>query len=632
MRFQRVIPFLCLFACKGLSGTNTTPAPPATGPAQVTVPPGGSDTGTEPEVVTVPECAQAPAAAKEVMEDRCSACHGLGSPEYGGFNDATDAEGLIDDGWVIPNDPDNSPIFIRIYADEMPTAAGGGPLTAEEKGIIQQWISCGAEDWGVVGGAARGFIDPEVLFEAAKDDANDLDREDQPFARYISLVSLYNGGVPTDRIELYAAAVRKGVWALTSEANPPVIEPVDLEGVELDDGTVIRIADGLGESLLFRVDEEEFGWDNVDEDVDVWEEMVKLYPFAIQYDEEFDAAEDLVAITQTRIPIVEGDWIAANAHLPPIYNDVLNIPNNFAQFLDDFGGINDLAAQFDNADAQCAGMDGNQSLVSQNNRVMCRYDSVDGYCWNSFDYGSVANQKNIFAFPDQFLVEADGGEAFCSLDNGQQVYFVFDAAGNRLDEAPINVVSDYNPDSGGIVKPGLHCDRCHELGVIERLDQVREAVLSNEGNFEDDTITFVEDIYIENSEWTDVFASDIGRFQLSVDALDVPIGEEVGWALSEDYEAPLTAARVAAVLGIPEGELAGRLASNDNIQVNYQTLDIPGGVVTRDLFEEVARDTICDLQLGQECPDAQDFCGLSAVPCLQGSICDNLGQCTKLVQ
>lgn len=642
MRFQRVIPFLCLIGCNGLQGEETPPndtAPPVTG-TTVVVPPPANDTGAAPETVVVPECAQAPAAALEVMEDRCSACHGLGSPAYGTFDDATDRDGLIDDGWVVPGDADNSKIFIRIYADEMPTAAGGGALSAEEKGIIQQWILCGAEDWGVVGGAARGFIAPELLFEAALADALiEVDRDDQPNARYFSLVALYNGGVPTDRIELYATAINKGVWNLTEAVGSPPLVPVDLEGTTLEDGTVLRVADGLGDKLLFRVDQEDFDWDNEDDDVDAWEEMMKLYPFAIQYDDEFDAAEDLVDITKTRIPIVEGDWFAANALLAPIYNDVINLPDTIDDFMLQFGGIADFRAEVEAGDAPCAGMDGNLSLVSSFNRVICRIPATQGYCWTSFDFGSVAGDQNIFASPDRFTEVSDGGEAFCRLANGQQAYFVFDAAGNRLDEAPINVVADFNPDSGGIVKTGLHCSRCHDVNVIERLDQVRDQVLANQNNFEDEVVEFVEDVYIPNSQWTAIYADDISRAQTSLAAIDVPLGEEVIWALSEDYEAPLTAARVAAQLGIPEGELSGRLASNDDVEINYQTLDVPGGTITRDLFETIALDTICDLQLGQECPDEADFCGAivnglfagNAVPCPEGSLCNADGECTKVI-
>jgi hypothetical protein len=318
----------------------------------------------------------------------------------------------------------------------------------------------------------------------------------------------------------------------------------------------------------------------------------------------------------------------------------LNYPNNIDDFFLQFGGIADFRAEVNAGNAPCAGMDGNNSLVSQFNRVICRIPANQGYCWTSFDFGNVAGEKNIFAFPDQFVLNADGGESFCRLSTGQQAYFVFNAAGARRDEAPNNVVSDYNPDSGGIVKTGLHCMRCHELNVIERLDQVRDQVLANQNNFEDETVDFVEDVFPENADWTAIYADDISRAQTSVDAIDVPIGEEVVWAMSEDYEAPLTAARVAAQLGIPEGELSGRLASNDAIEVNYQTLDVPGGTITRDLFETIALDTICDLQLGQECPDVQDFCGAvvnglfigNPVPCPLGSICNANGECTKVIE
>jgi len=460
---------------------------------------------------------------------------------------------------------------------------------------------------------------------------NDEFGADQPNARYLSLVTLYNDpNVSTARIEMYATALTKLVWSLSAEDSTPVLEPVDLDGVELRDGTVVRIADNLGKSLLWRVDMREFAWDNEGEQFDEWEAMVSQYPFAIKYDDEFEIAEELVSITRTRIPIMDGDWFAANASLPPIYNDVLDVPNNFDAWILQFGGIASLQAEFDNNQVDCAGMDGDQTLVSNFNRVICRHDTANGYCWESFDFASVANQQNIFAFPDQFLNNEAGGEAFCAMDNGMQAYLVYNAVGGRLDAAPINVVSDYNPDSGGEVKNGLHCMRCHELGVIERLDQIRPAVLQNESNFDDAVVDQVLEWYPDNADWTDIYADDIAQFTRSIDEIGVPIGEEVTWALSEDYEKGLKTDRVAAQLGIPAGELAGRLASNGQVEVNFQSLDNVDGEISRDLFETIAQQTICDLQLGDVCDEA-NFCGLSSVPCSDGSICDQAtGQCSKI--
>lgn len=594
-----------------------------------------SDTGTDSGTVVVgPTCEELPELAEQLLGSRCAACHGPASPAYGGFGDALDPEALVEEGWVTPGNPGNSPILTSILADEMPPSNGGGPLSAAERTVIEQWIDCGAESWGEVA-SSRGFLSPEMEFQAALDDARDLgadndgDDPDGENARYLSLVPLYNAGVDADRIELYATALSKLVLSLTVEFTTAPLIPVDLDGFELDDGTPIRVADGLGRSLLFRVDLKTFGWDNPDEAIDVWEELVKLYPFGVQYDNEFEAAEELVDLTHSRIPLVHGDWFAANASLPPLYFDVLDMPATFDGFMEQFGDIQSVQEDFDLNRVACAGMDASQSLVSGANRVICRHDARPGYCWESFDFASIAGNKNIFTDPVDFLVAKDGGEAFCSLPSGQQVYLVYNAAGERIDNAPIAVVSDYNDDAGGEVKTGLSCIRCHEEGVLERDDQVRDILLANPNNFDEAVFDLALEWYRPNDELAEIYAQDIDDFSDALDTIEVPVGLEVTWELSEEYEAPMSAVRVAAELGLAEGAFLARLETDDDIQLLYSSLY--GGLDTleRDAFEFAARDTICELEVGDVCDEAA-FCGLSAVPCPAGSSCDAQGQCTKV--
>jgi hypothetical protein len=586
--------------------------------------------------VEVPGCEAIPEAARDVLTQRCATCHGPASPEYGGFNDATDPDGLIADGWVIPNDPDNSRIFQRIDEGTMPNAAGGGALVAEEVAIIDQWIQCGAESWEL--GSPRGFIGPEVEFRAARNDANNLDFEDaiqpdQPNARYFSLVPLYNAGVPAEDIKLYATALSKLAWSLSNEDGTPPLVPVRMDGLLLRDNSQISVADGLGDSLMFRLDQKDFGWDNEGQNVDVWEEIVKAYPYAIPSVDEFDDAEDLQNITKTRIPIIQGDWFLANASLPPLYFDVLDIPNTIEAFYLQFGGI-DIFADFDIADIQvdCAGMNGQDSLVSEFNRVICRHQSINGYCWESFDFAGEAGDQNIFNAPDQFINAKAGGESFCSLENGQQVYLVYDAAGNRLNNAPINVVSDYTPGSGGEVKTGLHCINCHNAGVIERDDAILDTVLDNESDFDDNVVDFVLEAYPGNDRLADIYADDIAFFTRSLEDIGVDLLKpEPVWNGSENHEAPSDLARIAAQLGLPEGEIEGRLAGDDDTERIFSSALANGGTgtIARESFDQAARDTICELELGDEC-DFGNFCGLSAVPCIQGSQCLANGECTKV--
>lgn len=632
----RCASFALLAGCSGLLPTQPTPVGSETA---VTVPTDGGGSTT----VVVPSCSDPslPDQAEAVIGSRCSGCHGPDSEEYGGFGDALDPVAMIDDGWVVPGNASQSKLAVVVSpgpageTPKMPTADGGGPLAPLEIGIVQQWIDCGAEDWtdnGLAEGS-RGLITTEMVFSAALADTltlpiDDQTGPDQPHARYLSLVPLYDAGVSADRIRLYGEALNKLVWHLTTERTVPRLAPVALDGVRLADGSVVEVADGLDDELLFRIDEREIGWEG--DGVDVWEELMKAYPYGVSYQGQFDAGRDLVALTRTRIPIANGDWFARHASLPPLYEDVLDIPSTIDAFYEQFGGISDIAADFDQDRVDCAGMDGQQTLVSNFNRVICRHDSLQGYCWESFDFAAQVGQKNVFASPTDFFAARDGGEAFCSLANGAQVYLVYDAAGNRLEAAPINVVIDYNPDSGGVVKPGLHCMRCHESGIIERDDQVLDAVTANEEVFDADVVDQVLEWFPENSDWPELYGDDLDQFQAFLDDAGVDLGEEPTWALSQDHEAPATQARVAAELGIAPALLEGALSTDNALQLQYASLfNGTTEVIDRVLFESLARDTICSLEIGDPC-DATQFCGESAAPCPEGSVCTARGECTTV--
>jgi hypothetical protein len=455
---------------------------------------------------------------------------------------------------------------------------------------------------------------------------------DQPNARYITLVPLYNSGVPSDRIELYASGLNKMMWGLSAEDDPPLLSPVQLDGLRLDDGSVVEIADNLGDKLLFRVDEREFLWDNEGEQFDVWEELMKAYPYGIRYDDQFDAAEDLVALTKTRIPIVHGDWMALNARVFPLYDDVLNIPNTISEFYVQFGGPPDLDTEIAENRAECVGMDSQQTLVSNFNRVFCRHDTTFGYAYESYDFGGQVGDQNIFAAPDVFNLNEDGGEAFISLPNGMVAWIVYAAAGNKLAKAPANIVADFRVPNGDVeVEAAADCEGCHTACVIERQDQILDTVLGNESAFDDAVVDKVQELFLPNTEWDEIYARDIADCQNILEDLGVDVsGEEPTFALYLEHDVAASPARVAAELGIPAALLEGAISTNAALEVAYSSLFNGAQVLDRESFDNIARDTICDLELGDVCDEA-NFCGLSSVPCVNGSVCDvATGQCTKV--
>jgi hypothetical protein len=66
----------------------------------------------------------------------------------------------------------------------------------------------------------------------------------------------------------------------------------------------------------------------------------------------------------------------------------------------------------------------------------------------------------------------DGGEIIFNLPNGMQGYMLTDAAGNRLNEGPINIVQDES-QKDFLVRNGVSCMGCHSAGMIKVQDDIR---------------------------------------------------------------------------------------------------------------------------------------------------------------
>jgi hypothetical protein len=370
--------------------------------------------------------------------------------------------------------------------------------------------------------------------------------------------------------------------------------------------------------------------------------------------------------TKSRVPIINGDWFDDRAGIAPLYFDVLGIPNDFDAYYQQFGGINELDQLADPAgfDVACVGMDGNASLVSNFNRIQCRYrnTSVEGsnYCWNSEDFANETQGANIFSDPLPIADQANniggftnfraGGEAFCGLPDGQQSYFVFAnkvAAGQgniRLDDAPSNVVTDYSPDSDRVVHTAGSCWHCHESGVIERDDQMLTAVESN-SSFGQEVKQEVADLYPGNDALPTIYQNDITDFTNALNTMGVAVGEEPTWALNRDYETPLSIDRVGADFGLRGEVFVGEVQVNDALQEAYSSLgNGTSSTVDFQIVEGAALETNCELGQGDPCNavdlanfeagnnnfDGTGFCGQirngfyvgGPVPCPQGSACD----------
>ena len=106
-------------------------------------------------------------------------------------------------------------------------------------------------------------------------------------------------------------------------------------------------------------------------------------------------------------------------------------------------------------------------------RVVERHTSPHGAYWKSYDFAGSVGAQNIFTHPLTF--RHDGGEIVFNLPNGLQGYYISDASGSRIDEAPTEIVS--NPDErDGIVRNGISCIGCHTEGMKKFEDDVRAVI------------------------------------------------------------------------------------------------------------------------------------------------------------
>ena len=86
------------------------------------------------------------AAAREILVVRCVQCHGSPSDlAEGGFGNIQDLQSLIDLGYVTPEKPLESDLFLIISDGDMPPEDSiNGPMTTTEVQVLHDWIESGA--------------------------------------------------------------------------------------------------------------------------------------------------------------------------------------------------------------------------------------------------------------------------------------------------------------------------------------------------------------------------------------------------------------------------------------------------------------------------------------------------------
>ena len=299
---------------------------------------------------------------------------------------------------------------------------------------------------------------------------------------------------------------------------------------------------------------------------------------------------------KTDVPSVHIDWFIATASTPPLYHDLLSLPLTDRE-LETRLEV-DVARNLINAPGVRVSRAGfNNSGVSNNNRVVERHTSRYGAYWKSYDFAGSVGAQNIFTHPLNFT--HDGGEAIFNLPNGLQGYYLVNASGFRLDEAPINIVS--NPAaSDPTVRNGLSCIGCHTEGMKTLEDQVRSVIESNTNPPYDKAQALR--LYVEKSDMDARVAEDMERYRGALEATGGVLGgvEPIS-RFHEAFQGPVDAAYAAAVVGLETETFRQNIRENRGLQnVGLLVLDSQNGSVQRDTWTSSFRDVMYALDYPQQ--------------------------------
>ena len=515
--------------------------------------------------------------AYAIFQQNCLNCHGAS----GAFKEELLIErtALVDTKVIIPGDPENSEFYKRLLG---PTENGPQmplnlpPLSPEAVETIAHWITIGAPDWDVQHDI--NFITTDTILDTIRTHLESLDPFDRPSARYFTMTHLYNAGESPETLSDYRIALSKLINSLSWKFE--ITNPTPIDEAQ----------------IIFHIDLRRYEWNTT---TDVWAQIEQAYPYNIAFDPEtqvglLEKLTQLQTETGSTVPFVHVDWFLATASLPPLYHDILDLPLTDL-LLETQLGVN-VASNIRNApgvDVWRAGF--NDSGVSSNNRVVERHTSRYGAYWKSYDFAGSVGSQNIFTHPLDFTY--DGGEIVFNLPNGLQAYYLADAGGNRLDEAPIDIVS--NPAvSDPTVRNGLSCIGCHTKGMKTFEDEVRAVIEQNENPPFDKAQALR--LYVENAEMEALVEEDTNRYRQALEEADGVFGGiEPIQRFYEAFQGPVNAAHAAAAVGLEAETFLEKIRGNASLE-NLGLLVLENSTVKRDTWTSKFSEVVFALDFPEE--------------------------------
>ena len=482
----------------------------------------------------------------------CADCHGLKQTKYSTpkkphLDSTSDLLSLRNNpDYVIAGDAADSPLFKRVILpadneDRMPKFTGKEkrePLTTGEITVLRRWIE---QESNVT---KRKFVTDRLVVEAILSNLNVATEKDRQFYRYLTLHNLYNAGDSDFNLEIYRAALSKLVNSLSIQAK--IIRPQPIDPLR----------------LVLRIDLRNYGWS-----AEKWELLARGYPYAILLGLRIE--REVSDFTGSSQAFLRGDWFVFAASQPPLYNELLNLPETDSKLEESLG-----ITVADNLRMGLAKRSGFvKSGVSDFNRIIERHPMLSGAYWKSYDFRSNNGDQDIFQNPlgpqllgYRFAFKQAGGEIIYSLPNGLQAYLLAKADGGVIARAPIDIVHDPERTDSAIIN-GISCMRCHAEGMRSKpsgdLNDDLRATAFRALELTSDERQLINAMYPDASKLAAFYNQDSQRFKAALGETGAGITPEPVSFLYDRFRRDITAATFPSEFGLESDNIQHRLEESD---------------------------------------------------------------------
>ncbi len=521
---------------------------------------------------------------RAILTKHCLQCHGMNGVAVKNIF-VLDHQRLISNKTIIAGDT-NSVLLKMVENNAMPL--GQEALSDKDKVTLRNWVLAGAPNWdqkienkevtenSKVNNEIK-FIPESTLLATIEQDLEKSSERSRPFLRYFSIAHLKNAGVSESELEEYRIGLGKLLNSLSWHREITIPKAIN------------------SERTLLRIDLRDLSWT-----ADTWRMLLSVYPYGIKV-----SANDVIkSFSGAEIPYIRADWFVANASIPPLYQNILYLPNTIGE-LEKLLGVDVNRNLQEERNVIRAGL--RNSGVSQNNRIVERHSSLYGAYWRSYDFKTSLDNQNIFSSP--LTLTASGGEAIFNLPNGMQAYFLADNQGRRLDNAPIEIVSDRTSPQDPVIHNGRSCMSCHFAGMKYFRDDMRSTLEAELTSASRNTNRYfllekALAIYPSQDETDKLIEQDQERFRQAIEKAGGKLSQNVQSepinALAQRFEAELSLPIAASEAGLDKEEFLARVRTSSRLSsLGYSQLLVADGGFKRDGWEKYFSDLVKELHLGE---------------------------------